>query len=106
MHVFVPETLDEVLRSRGLLNKLDIAHGSYVAEFILTIVCDKEPCKGDITLSNGKVTSKEKIEIEKESNVGKARLYLNSDGLISSREVFDSAAPLLPEFAPRQAFAF
>jgi protein-L-isoaspartate(D-aspartate) O-methyltransferase len=44
--------------------------------------------------------------VERRGPVGKARLYMNSDGLIASREVFDSAAPLLPEFAPRPAFAF
>jgi len=44
--------------------------------------------------------------VERRGPVGKARLYLNSEGSISSREVFDSAAPLLPEFAPRPSFAF
>jgi protein-L-isoaspartate(D-aspartate) O-methyltransferase len=44
--------------------------------------------------------------VERRDPVGKARLYMNSDGLIATREVFDSAAPLLPEFAPRPTFAF
>jgi protein-L-isoaspartate(D-aspartate) O-methyltransferase len=44
--------------------------------------------------------------VERRGPVGKARLYTNNDGLIASREVFDSAAPLLPEFAPRPSFAF
>ena len=44
--------------------------------------------------------------VERRGPVGKARLYLNNDGQIGSREVFDSAAPLLPEFAPRATFAF
>ena len=44
--------------------------------------------------------------VERRGPVGKARLYLNNEGLIASREVFDSSAPLLPEFAPRTSFAF
>ncbi len=44
--------------------------------------------------------------VERRGPVGKARLYLNNEGLIASREVFDSAAPLLPQFAPRPSFAF
>src|SRR4051794_13685826 len=43
------------------LNKFDVAASSYNAEFILTIKCDREPCKGDLDVSNGKITGKEKL---------------------------------------------
>lgn len=44
--------------------------------------------------------------VERRGPVGKAKVYMNAEGLIASREVFDSAAPLLPEFAPKPSFAF
>ena len=44
--------------------------------------------------------------VERRGPVGKARLYMNNEGQIASREVFDSAAPLLADFAPRPSFAF
>jgi protein-L-isoaspartate(D-aspartate) O-methyltransferase len=44
--------------------------------------------------------------VERRGPVGKARIYLNTEGRVAGREVFDSAAPFLPEFAPRPTFAF
>jgi protein-L-isoaspartate(D-aspartate) O-methyltransferase len=44
--------------------------------------------------------------VERRGPVGKARLYMRSENGISSREVFDSAAVLLPQFEPKASFAF
>jgi protein-L-isoaspartate(D-aspartate) O-methyltransferase len=44
--------------------------------------------------------------VERRGPVGKTRLYIRGESGIGSREVFDSAAPLLPQFLPRPSFAF
>ena len=44
--------------------------------------------------------------VERRGPVGKTRLYIREANGLGSREVFDSAAPLLAQFAPRPSFAF
>jgi len=44
--------------------------------------------------------------VERRGPVGKARLYIRSETGIGSREMFDSAAVLLAQFAPKPSFAF
>lgn len=44
--------------------------------------------------------------VERSGPVGKARLYVNADGHIGAREVFDSTPPFLDGFEPRPQFAF
>lgn len=46
------------------------------------------------------------MAVERRGPVGKARLYLRSESGFGSREVFDSAAALLPQFQPKASFAF
>lgn len=47
------------------LAKFELGPGSYTTEFILNLTCDKEPCKPDFDVSNGKITGKEKLLDEK-----------------------------------------
>lgn len=44
--------------------------------------------------------------VERTGPVGRAMTYVRSDDGVGGRSVFDSAAPLLPGFAPKAAFAF
>ncbi len=44
--------------------------------------------------------------VERTGPVGRAMSYVRSRDGVGGRSVFDSAAPLLPGFAPREAFAF
>ena len=46
------------------LNKLDLALGTYQAEFIVRVACDKEPCKPELTIVNGS-GKPEKLEDQK-----------------------------------------
>jgi len=44
--------------------------------------------------------------VERNGPVGKARLWLNTESGLASREVFDSSPPMLPGFERRPSFAF
>jgi protein-L-isoaspartate(D-aspartate) O-methyltransferase len=44
--------------------------------------------------------------VERTGPVGRAMTYVRSEDGVGGRSVFDSAAPLLPGFAPKAAFAF
>lgn len=44
--------------------------------------------------------------VERTGPVGRAMVYVRSEDGVGGRSVFDSAAPLLPGFAPKAAFAF
>jgi protein-L-isoaspartate(D-aspartate) O-methyltransferase len=44
--------------------------------------------------------------VERQGAVGKARLYIQTEQGVASREVFDSNPQLLPGFAPEPRFAF
>lgn len=47
------------------LSKFELANGSYNAEILVTVHCDREPCKPDLDFANGKVVGKpEKIHDE------------------------------------------
>jgi hypothetical protein len=58
------------------LSKLELGPGSYNAEFILTVTCDREPCKGDIDTSNGKITGKELLHDEPLKKIFKMKAEL------------------------------
>ncbi|APR86163.1 Hypothetical protein A7982_11512 [Minicystis rosea] len=61
------------------LHKLDLALGTFQAEFILSVRCDKEPCKGNIGVSNGKVTGKDKLHDDKLHKIYKMKADLAGD---------------------------
>lgn len=44
--------------------------------------------------------------VERHGPVGKARLYIQTEQGVASREVFDSSPQILPGFAPEPKFAF
>jgi len=72
------------------LEKLDIAVGTFNAEFTVTITCDKEPCKPELDVLNGKLTGKpEKLHDDKLFK--KYKLKAELSGLIDLSEYpFDS----------------
>lgn len=47
------------------LNKFEMGPGSYSAEFYVTFKCDREPCKPDFDVTNGKISGKEAMLEEK-----------------------------------------
>ena len=44
--------------------------------------------------------------VERRGPVGKARLYVNAESGLASREAFDATPPMLPGFETKPAFAF
>lgn len=44
--------------------------------------------------------------VERSGPVGRAMIHVRSEDGVSSRSVFDSTAAMLPQFAPKAAFAF
>jgi hypothetical protein len=53
-HMRVGVTLDK-------LGKLDLATGAFNAEFFLSLTCNREPCKPDFDVTNGKITGHEPL---------------------------------------------
>lgn len=47
------------------LSKLELGPGSFNAEFYVTVDCEREPCKPDLDVTNGRITGKEKLVDEK-----------------------------------------
>ena len=47
------------------LSKFELGPGTYNAEFYLSIRCDREPCKPDPDIANGKITGKDKVVDDK-----------------------------------------
>lgn len=72
------------------MEKLDLAVGTFNAEFTISVHCDREPCKPNIDVLNGKLTGKpEKLHDEKLFKKYKMKAELS--GLIDLSEYpFDS----------------
>lgn len=54
------------------ISKFELGPGAYNVEFYLSVHCDREPCKADLDVTNGKITGRDKIvdlPLEKEVKV-------------------------------------
>lgn len=58
------------------LSKLELGPGSYNAELVVTVRCEREPCKPEIETPNGKITGREVVHAEKLVKVFKIKAEL------------------------------
>ena len=95
------------------LSKLELGPGTFNAEFYVTIDCEREPCKPDLDVANGRITGKEKLVEEKLHKELKLKAELNGyvdlseypfDKHVLSIELVDKADPLevILELEPKE----
>jgi hypothetical protein len=80
------------------LNKFDLAQGTYQTEFLATVHCDREPCKPDLDVANGKITGKpEKLHDETLFKIFKMKAELSAVIDLSSYPFDNHALPIVLE---------
>ncbi len=84
------------------LEKLDLGVGTFNAEFVVTVKCDREPCKPELDVLNGKLTGKpEKVHDDKLFKKFKMKAELSRGDRSRRSDPFDFATQA-PDHPVRQ----
>ena len=80
------------------LTKFDLASGTYNAELFALVHCDREPCKPDLDVANGKLTGKpEKLHDEPLFKIFKLKAELSAVIDLSNYPFDSHALPIVLE---------
>jgi hypothetical protein len=98
----VPAHHDPVTMKVGIvvteLNKFDLAQGTYNAELFVSVHCDREPCRPDLDVANGKITGKiERLHDEPLYKIFKMKAELSAIIDLSEYPFDNHALPIILE---------
>lgn len=104
----VPVTFVEAPLDGALSQTEGLAAGGFDIILVSGAVPQVPAALLDLLADGGRLVAVEKSEVAGGGvqPMGKAVLYVKQGGVVAPRILFDSATPLLPEFAPKPQFVF